>query len=229
MATREKPSNNEYYHIYNRGVDKRDIFIEKIDQIRFIKSMVGFNTIKPVGSLYHADRLKNDVFTKHTNSKQLVEIVAYCLNPNHFHLILRQLEDGGISEFMKRLSGGYTYYFNDKYQRSGSLFQGTYKYKHIDTTEYLNHLSVYVNLNYKVHKLSKSSDQVFYSSSWGEYIGSNLKYQFCSTEIILEQFRLVKDYVKFSDEALAIILENKDLKKETEFDTIRKGFSKNTS
>ena len=184
VSNREKPSTGEYYHVYNRGTNKCNIFTEKIDQIRFIKSLVGFNTVKPVGSLYHADRLKEDVFTKATNSKPLVEIVAYCLNMNHYHLILRQIEDGGVSEFMKRIGGGHTCYFNDKYKRSGVLFQGKYKHKHIDTTEYLNYLSAYVNLNYKVHKLGKVSDDVFYASSWNEYIGSNFKYQFCSKDII---------------------------------------------
>ena len=217
MSYREKPVTDEYYHIYNRGVDKRDIFMDKMDQIRFIKSLVAFNTLEPVNSLYHADRLKEDIFTKHSDAKHLVEIVAYCLNPNHYHLILRQLEDDGISEFMKRLGGGFTCYFNEKYERSGSLFQGKYKYKHIDTTEYLTHLSVYVNLNYKVHKLDVVSDDVFYASSWGEYIGSNFNYQFCEKDIILEQFKTVDEYKKFANETLKIILENKEKQKEVEF------------
>lgn len=95
------PSTYEYYHVYNRGVDKRVIFQNIQDLNRFIKSMVKFNTIKPVGSLFRLGKI--DITDKPT--EPLVEIVAFCLNPNHFHIILKQVVDGGISEFMKRLSG----------------------------------------------------------------------------------------------------------------------------
>ena len=81
--TREKPANGEYYHIYNRGTDKRSIFTEKVDQTRFLKSIIAFNTIKPVGSLYHADRLRDTLFDRASKSEKLVEVIAYCLNMNH--------------------------------------------------------------------------------------------------------------------------------------------------
>ena len=67
----------------------------------------------------------------------LVQIICYCLNPNHYHLLLKEIKDGGISEFMKRVGGGYTWYFNNKHKRSGTLFQGRFKSVHIKSNEQL--------------------------------------------------------------------------------------------
>src|SRR3989338_11360282 len=123
MMNREPFSNSEYYHIYNRGVDKRMIFSDSYDVARFLKSMDLFNTVAPIGSLYL------QTFDKQPDPKRkkLVDIVAFCLYPNHYHIILRQRIDRGIPEFMKRLNGGYTLYFNIKTKRGGSLFQGAFK------------------------------------------------------------------------------------------------------
>ena len=139
----------EYYHVFNRGVDKRDIFSNKNDVQRFLQGMREFNCTDAIGSLYLNGRREDK-----KPSKQIVNIIAYCLNPNHFHFILEEMEDMGITRFMHRLSGGYTTYFNLLNKRSGSLFQGVFKAKHINSNEYLLHASAYVNLNNKVHKLS---------------------------------------------------------------------------
>jgi REP element-mobilizing transposase RayT len=111
----------EYYHIYNRGVDKRDVFINKKDVERFVESICKFNQSEVIGSI--ANSRKTQIGLKALSGEPLVSIVAYCLNPNHFHFVLKQLVDGGISKFMQKLQGGYTYYFNVKNSRSGSLFQ----------------------------------------------------------------------------------------------------------
>ena len=216
--------NGEYYHIYNRGVDKRNIFKDHIDINRFFQSMILFNCIEPIGSIYEKTRSKNN---KKNDSKffgdqvakneKLVEIVSYCLNPNHFHFILRQCAEDGISKFMKRLGGGYSWYFNNRYDRSGSLFQGPFKSIHIDSNEYLLHLSAYVNLNDKVHKFG---DQVakFVRSSWGEYIQENKKQnpneRICSTGIILDQFGSINEYKLFVKSSLKEILKQKEKNKE---------------
>ena len=117
---RTKFVNNEYYHIYNRGVDKRDVFLDTKDYIRFIVSMREFNRIKPIGSLYYKNKLarqgiRNPLGVSDSCSK-IVEIIAYCLNPNHYHFILKQLEDDGITNFMRKVGIGYTNYFNKKTQ-----------------------------------------------------------------------------------------------------------------
>lgn len=198
----------EHYHVYNRGVDKRIIFTDKYDIQRFFKSMVEFNVVDPIGSLYLNSLLQLRGETPKLEQR-LVNITAYCLNPNHFHLILEQLVDGGISEFMKRLSGGYTGYFNQKHDRSGSLFQGVFKDVHIDSNEYLLHASAYVNLNNRVHQLrSETSKLVESMSSWEEYMDKGIK-GICEKEIILGQFRNIDEYKEFALSSLESILKRK--------------------
>ena len=122
-------TNDEYYHIYNRGVDKRKVFCEEGDYLRFLISMKEFNDIKPAGSLYEKSKQKRKPlsgFASHLEAgtmHYLIKIICYCLNPNHYHFIIKQLQNNGISKFMHKLNMGYTHYFNIKYNRSGSLFQ----------------------------------------------------------------------------------------------------------
>ncbi|OQX71434.1 hypothetical protein B6D52_01585 [Candidatus Parcubacteria bacterium 4484_255] len=211
--------NEEYYHIYNRGVDKRTIFECQEDLDRFFESMKEFNVIEPIGSIY-ANSLnikRNKKFRssapKLFKKEKLVEFICYCLNPNHYHFILQQLVDDGIPKFMHRMGTGYTNYFNDKYKRDGSLCQGKYRAIHVNSNEYLLHLSVYVNLNYKVHNLEKfrSSAPKLFKSSWGEYINDN-KEDFCKKDIILDQFGSAEDYRGFAEDSLKRIKENKQIK-----------------
>ncbi|MFA5842004.1 MAG: transposase [Candidatus Paceibacterota bacterium] len=222
MPTRKTVfANGEFYHVYNRGVDKRIIFSDKSDVDRFFQCMVSFNSIDPVGSLYELslggkDKLKSNrhKYQLGGETAKLVNIVAYCLNPNHFHFILEQVRDGGISEFMKRM-GGYTWYFNNKYKRSGSLFQGVFKSIHIDSNEYLLHVSAYVNLNNRVHKLGGETAEfakfVGSVSSWEEYIGEGKNGAgICTKDIILEQFKGRKEYKEFAMASLRTIRERKD-------------------
>ena len=195
--------NGEYYHIYNRGVDKRQVFMDKYDVLRFLKCMQVFNTVSPIGSLNKSELPK--YFDE--DKASLVNIVAYCLNPNHYHFILEQVADGGISEFMKRLSGGYTWYFNNKYERTGALFGGRFKSVHVDSDVYLKHLSAYVNLNFKVHKLSGSTAKLV-KSSWEEY--SKDKKGICHKSIVLDQFNSKADYKAFAESAIAEIQKNRE-------------------
>ena len=109
-------ANGEYYHIYNRGADKRDIFADKFDFERFLQSIEEFNSEDPIGSIYENSFIKDKTKTK---KKKLVNVICYCLNQNHYHFILEQLVDRGIERFMHKLGGGYTKYFNLKYQRTG--------------------------------------------------------------------------------------------------------------
>ena len=212
MSTRERAfANGEFYHIYNRGVDKRTIFSDSYDLHRFFKSMIEFNTEAPIGSLYEKSFHQLGGRTAKSDSQEnLVSVVAYCLNPNHFHFILKQTREGGVSEFMKRLSGGYTWYFNNKYKRSGSLFQGKFKSVYIDTNEYLLHVSAYVNLNDRVHQLGGPTAKLVDSkSSWEEYMDGNVR-GICEKEIISEQFNNANEYEQFALNSLESIRERKE-------------------
>lgn len=209
MPNREPIAIGEYYHIYNRGVDKRIITEDNEDADRFIQSLKFFNSIEPVISLRDVTDGRDDKSIR--PSKPLAEIVCYNLNLNHYHLLLKEIKEGGISEFMKRVGGGYTWYFNNKHKRSGALFQGVFKSVHIESNEQLVHTSVYVNLNWKVHKISGET-AVRVRSSWEEYIGKTRE-NVCSKDIILEQFKSVEDYKDFAESSLKDILmakENKD-------------------
>lgn len=155
----------EIYHVYNRGVDKRDIFKRKEDYLRFYQSLYLFNSTEPILSMRHARYTYDDSHGK------LVHVHAYALLPNHFHLILEQTQDSGISEFMKRISGGYTSHFNETYDRSGSLFQGTYKKVHISDDAQYNYLFAYVNENHYVHGIPRGGDICYSSSNHFQGIG----------------------------------------------------------
>lgn len=199
----------EIYHVFNRGVEKRNVFDSNFDYLRFLESMKKFNDIKPIGSIYQNSFIKNDYVYKR---QPLVSIVAYCLNPNHYHILLKQEIDGGISEFMKRLGGGYTRFFNEKTGRSGSLFQGKFKGVEISTNEQLLHMSAYVNLNFKVHKLKQVIKK---TSSLIEYRNSDISDGICDVDIILEQFSYDRNkYKNFMEQVIKSVLDRRQYLKE---------------
>jgi len=191
----------EYYHVFNRGVDKRTVFQDAQDFDRFLLSLVDFNSVEPIGSIYEYSFQKKPQLgnlvskSKKKEKKPLVELVAYCLNKNHFHLILKQCIERGIEKFMHRLGLGFTKYFNERYKRNGSLFQGPFKAVHIESNEQLIHLSAYVNLNNLVHSLSGNS----FRSSWNEYLNKTNQ-SICKKDIIAGQFKDIKKYKKMTEE-----------------------------
>lgn len=150
----------ETYHVYNRGVDKRVVFQDKHDYLRFYQSLDLFNTKEPTINF----RLAKSLYNKNESLCRLVEIQAYSLLDNHYHLLVTQLIDGGLSEFMLRIGTGYTSYFNEKYNRSGALFQGRYKRVHVSTDEQYQYLFAYVNENHYVHNINIER-QICHSSS----------------------------------------------------------------
>ena len=199
----------EYYHVYNRGVDKRSIFNDNKDTNRFFQSMMEFNVKDPIGSIYENSLLKED----NLKPNPLVSFIAYCLNPNHYHFILTPMIEKGLESFMQRLGTGYTLYFNNKNKRSGSLFQGNFKASHIDSNEYLLHVSAYVNLNDKTHQLGGETSKLV-RSSWNEYIEAHPSNGICDKNIILEQFKNFTEYKDFALSSLEDILERKEAEKE---------------
>jgi putative transposase len=156
MATRQNVfAPGEIFHCYNRGVDKRTIFEDQQDYIYFLKMLRHFNTSEVVGNLR--------LLQTREQVNPPVTLLSYCLLPNHYHLVLRcNNVENGLSKYMQRVGGGYTMYFNQKYERSGSLFQGVFKAKIIDSDSYLRHILAYVTYNYYVHDIS---DKNLYRSS----------------------------------------------------------------
>jgi putative transposase len=143
------------YHIYNRGVEKRNIFKDDNDRWRFLQGLFLFNDEKTTANLlWQMEKNRGRVtfgilrefFAKEKRNRDpLARIMADCLMPNHFHLLLEEIKENGISRFMQKLGTGYARYFNNKYQRVGSLFQGRFKIAGIGAEVYLRYLLVYIN------------------------------------------------------------------------------------
>jgi len=194
-----KFENGKFYHIYNRGVDKREVFEDEGDYERFLK--------------YIKEILSSEAkpFSRRLSLEGAVELICYCLNPNHYHLILRQLKENGISNFMHLLATSYTMFFNTKYKRSGSLFQGPFKAVKIDSEEHLLWVSAYINGNAQIHGLIDDASQ-YQWCSYPEYLGLTDS-AICSKGIILDQFKNLSDYQKASEECFKYMQEKKKLQK----------------
>lgn len=133
----------EYYHIYNRGIEKRNIFLDTGDRERFLRLLYVANGSVP----FKFSDIKNSAYSKIERGDPRVAIGAYCLMPNHFHMLIRETVEGGISAFMEKLMTGYSMYFNKKYVRVGPLFQSRFKAQHVDNDNYLKYLFAYIHLN----------------------------------------------------------------------------------
>lgn len=134
----------EKYHIYNRGTEKRKIFMNKNDYSRFVFIMELFN--RPDRE-FNAKRNLQLNYKSKSKTKRLVSIESFSLMPNHYHLLLQEEVEGGISRFLQKVMTGYVMYFNKKYNRTGALFQGKAKSKHVDKDSYYMQLKAYIDLN----------------------------------------------------------------------------------
>ncbi|OGZ42264.1 MAG: hypothetical protein A3C80_00310 [Candidatus Ryanbacteria bacterium RIFCSPHIGHO2_02_FULL_45_43] len=133
----------EFYHVYNRGADKRVIFLDDDDKRRFAKLLFLCNSNNSV--VFKEIPIEN-VFRVNRKSR-LIDIGSYTLMPNHFHLLVREKVEDGTSKFMKKLSTAYAMYFNLKNKRTGSLFEGPFKAQYVDGDQYLEYLYSYIHLN----------------------------------------------------------------------------------
>lgn len=137
------------YHIYNRGVEKRTVFLEDGDYFRFIHDLYEFNDEVPAENLYYK-RLalqSHEIESHKFKRKPLINIFSFCLMPNHFHLLVEQQCENGIIKFMQKLGIGYTMYFNKKYERVGGLFQGAFKAKLLTDDAHFLYMPHYIHLN----------------------------------------------------------------------------------
>lgn len=134
----------EYYHLYNRGVEKRNIFTNEEDYERFMSLLYCCNSSEVI---HVSDQKIGDGIFSLPKTETLVDIGAYCLMPNHFHLLVREKKENGISMFMQKVSTGYTMYFNKKYERTGALFAGRFKAVPASNDPYLKYLFSYIHLN----------------------------------------------------------------------------------
>lgn len=184
---------NGVYHCYNRGVEKRPIFMDTQDYGVFLnrlKQMLA--NPKDLTSADPIDHLKSYYGD--------VELLAYCLMPNHFHLLLHQTSDRSIPEFMRTLSTSYTMYFNKRYERVGHLFQGTYKARHVDNESYWLHISRYIHLN----PLSSRTNIESFPYSSLPYYKSHDAPSWLKPERVLDSFGTYNVYLEFVKDYMSI-------------------------
>jgi len=201
--------NDEYYHVFNRGVDKRIIFNTTEQQYFFFRRLDLLNTTNS-SKLIANQRSKRKDKEIIAEGEKLVDIVAYCLLPNHFHLLLKQKVDNGISQYMQRLGTSYTKFFNQQEKRSGSLFQGKFKATHLSGEFALPTVSAYVNLNYKHHLIDPKKHLV--KSSIFEYFYEEMAKCICSKaeiDYIINEVGSLKDYKQFIKHASIQFSDNK--------------------
>jgi REP element-mobilizing transposase RayT len=208
----------EYYHVYNQGVDKRNIFMEAGDYVKFLKGMREFNSeSKYEQRIFIKKKARKELSSEASELSsflaslpKLVDIICYCLNPNHYHFILKQLVEDGIAKFMHKIDLGYTNYFNRKYDRTGALFQGRFKAVHLKTDEYILWISGYVNGNSEIHKIAKAKDYMW--CSYLDYLGKR-QGTLCNKEIILNQFKDIISYQEFVEGVIKEYQKRKEMQR----------------
>ena len=174
---------NGIYHVYNRGVDKRTIFEDTQDYKLFLSYLKRYLT-EPTSEV--GPHWKKGLHMQ-------IELLAYCLMGNHFHLLVKQNSKTALTTFMRCLSNSYTKYFNQKYDRVGPLLQGKFKAILVDKDNYLLHLTRYIHLNPVSHKDQITSSDLarleqYNYSSYADYIGK-LKTKWVKPEFALGYFK----------------------------------------
>lgn len=137
----------EYYHLYNRGTEQRNIFRGDFDLLRFSFLLYVCNSTKSIDVRELKENNEGLPFGKIDRGETIVNIGSWCLMPNHFHILVKEKIEGGITKFMLKLATAYSMYFNKLYNRSGRLFQGPFQSSHINKDEYLKYLFAYIHLN----------------------------------------------------------------------------------
>ena len=202
----------EYYHIYSRGTEKREIFSDTLDYERFLKMLFLSNGTE---SIVFRDIPREKIYS-YPKGKPLTSIGAYCLMPNHFHLLLKEEGESDISRFVGKLLTSHSMYFNTKYQRTGSLFQGTFQARHVRDDNYLKYLFAYIHLNpvkmidsqWKekgILDIKRSKDFLshYKFSSYQDYVGMKREEKMIlNVKVFPDYFETVHTFSDFIDEWL---------------------------
>jgi len=224
MPRRKNIIIGEYYHIYNRENSKQNLFFEEKDWARFfflilyLQSPIPFYNIGRSISYFVRHRRSNmlsnmlNMFNISKNieddviKNRYVELINFCLMPNHFHITAREIKKGGISKYLQRIQIAYTKYLNTKREKSGHLFQGSFRAVHIKDNVQLLHLSAYIHRNPREINQWKNQEQEYPWSSYRDYIKENRWNGLLKREIILGQFSGKKEYQNFVKTSSAKLL-----------------------
>ena len=185
-----------FYHIYNRGVNKMNIFIDEQDKKVFLSRLkenlfpeLGMN----LGKINKLNSTKiHTPYVRKVLPANSFSLVAYCIMPNHFHFLIKQNKEISISKLVGKITTSYSKYFNLKYKRVGAIFQDQFKAIHVDDNTYLLWLSEYIHLNPVVAGLVKFAENWKWSS-YQEFLNKN-KDNLCEKSIILDQFKNIESY-----------------------------------
>ncbi|MBI2021782.1 transposase [Candidatus Daviesbacteria bacterium] len=195
-------ANNQTYHIFNRAIDRQTIFNTKWEYKRAVETIKFYRfanlpfKLSQLLNLPDEDR-QHTMRELNQNNERLVDIITFCIMPNHFHFMLKQLKDNGISKFIANFTNSYTKYFNTKHERKGHLFEGQFKAVLIENDEQLIHLSRYIHLNPVTSFIIKAQDLDNYQwSSFPEYLNLTLD-NFFQKETILDYFSSIEAYKQF--------------------------------
>ncbi|MFZ5366283.1 MAG: transposase [Patescibacteria group bacterium] len=191
----------QIYHVFNRGVADQPMFTRKRDCERFLQTLWFYHFAKPPVRLSKfnnlSQELKLEIEKQLSHLKPSISLYAFCLMPNHFHLLLKQEARGSISSYIKNIIDSYTKFFNIKYQRNGPVFQGQFKAVHVASDEQLVHLSRYIHLNPLTAYVVKDFAQLlnYLWSSLPQYLGKSDG--FCESKLVLDLFSSKEKYLEF--------------------------------
>jgi putative transposase len=206
------------YHVFNRGVEKRDIFKDEQDYYRFIHNLYELNNKNPVvNSSYYFEpenvMLEQKSYRRKGPKRELlVDVLVFTLMPNHFHLLLRQRREEGITRFIQKVCIGYTMYFNQKYKREGGLFQGRFKAVYVHKQEHFQYLPFYIHsnplrLNHRGQSPADWQENLMFLenyrwSSFPDYIGRKNFPSLTHREFILGLFGGEEEYKRHTERCL---------------------------
>ena len=187
-----------YFHIYNRGNKKEDVFVDESDFRFFLLKLKQY--------LFPNEKDKSRISLLPQDS---FSIVSYCLMPNHFHLLLRQNLDIPTSKLLLRVCTSYSKYFNKKYDKVGHIFQDQFKQVTVGDDDYLKWLTCYIHQNPKVAGMVKKSEHYKWSS-YPEFLGIST-YVMCDKDIVLGQFKNKSEFKDFTESSLNLLKDNLEL------------------
>lgn len=201
----------QYYHVFNRGSNRAALFTDKAERQRFLfnllylQSPTAFKNVNRISNRYDAAEgfPVSPEETEEILKSRFVELTAFCLTPNHFHLIVKETEEGGLANYMHRVSVGYAKYFLEKHEQNGHVFQGKYKAVQVTDNRQLLYLSAYIHRN--PHELSdwKGREFEYPWSSLQDFTQANRWGGLIVPDVIVEQFEQTKssnyaDFIKSS-------------------------------
>ena len=207
---------HEIYHVYNRGVGKQTLFKEDRDYVRFLfgilflQSPVSFPQLgRHISAFVKSPAF--DITTFSVDEKNLseitthrwIELIGFCIMPNHFHLLVQEKEDKGLARYMHKVETAYGKYFSIKYKSSGHVFQNAYGATHIESNDELLYVSTYIHRNPRALQRWTDKEYSYPWSSYQDFAKRNRWSALLNPSVIVEQFRNPEEYRKFTQESVA--------------------------